>query len=549
MPHSLGYPDPPWASPVDAPGEAIAGQAKVGFTQDSQSFLWSISQMQLVKVLRDYHESRVALDTFFKNAELAECSIEAEPEVAIESPAPINDFRNDIEPGNLAIATQLEAIKISGHFPSPRHSWFKKPIRKIAKSAYRPFKYFILPAASRLRRYLLENLSNQLASCHAQLDQRIDQRHAQLVQQIMQSHAELDQQIKQNHAHLDQRIDQSHSQLSQQIKQNQGQLEQRIDQSHSQLSQQIKQNQGQLEQQFHPAYLNVLNTLKEYHDSLAIKLSVVTDYTGCIARRIAINCDGGELLIRTSVGFLLCGAADHALVACLLDTGELELGTRLLIQRYLRSGDVYIDVGANIGMHTLAAAQAMDGKGKIIAFEPFEATAHMLQKSMWMNGFSTITEIHQAAVSNVTGRQHLFIGMTSGHHSLISLDPLSGHVGESVEVPVVRLDEVLASSQHIDLIKIDAEGSELAVIEGAISLIKNNPNIALIVEFGPSHLQRTGHTSTQWFNAFSALGLDCMVINAGTGLLESMPMEDISKVESANLFFAKENSLAWRRLK
>jgi len=278
------------------------------------------------------------------------------------------------------------------------------------------------------------------------------------------------------------------------------------------------------------------------------RLDLIEQYSAVTARRVAMNCGAGEVLVKTEVGFLLCAATDHALLSCLLETGELERGTRILIQKYLRPGNVFIDVGANVGMHTLAAARAMKGQGKIIAFEPFEPTMRMLEKSIWMNGFSSMTEIHQAAVSNAAGRQQLFIGATSGHHSLFALEPSPNNAQGPVEVPLVRLDSVIAAGQRIDLMKIDAEGAELEVIEGAVSLIADNPEIALIVEFGPSHLRRTGRTPSQWLDSFNQLGLYYRVINNESGALEKWSLDALEQVESVNLFFARPESPAWERL-
>jgi FkbM family methyltransferase len=289
----------------------------------------------------------------------------------------------------------------------------------------------------------------------------------------------------------------------------------------------------------------ILQELQTGNDALVR----IEQYTSATARRIAINCDNGEVLVSTGVGFVICAADDPALLACLIDTGELELGTRILIQKLLKPGDVYVDVGANIGMHTLAAARAMQGRGKIIAFEPFEPTTRMLAKSLWMNGFSGIAEIHQVAVSNVTGRQNLYLGATSGHHSLFRLEDMPrGFSQEPVEVPLVRLDEIIPSDQMVDLLKIDAEGAELEVIEGGESLITSNPDIALIVEFGPSHLRRRGQTPKQWIEAFTKLGLNYRAINAYSGVLEVWPIERLERVESVNLFFSRDNSKAWSRL-
>lgn len=293
----------------------------------------------------------------------------------------------------------------------------------------------------------------------------------------------------------------------------------------------------------------VVKELRVRNDDLAARLERTEQYSYATARRVAVSCGPGEVLIKTDLGFVMCAASDYSLLACLIDTGELERGTRILIQRFLRPGDVYVDVGANIGMHTLAAAKAMQGEGKIIAFEPFKPTTEMLEKSVWINGFSGIVEIHQAAVSNVAGHENLYLGITSGHHSLFELDDASrGPSREPVEVPLVRLDQVIAPGQRIDLLKIDAEGAELEVIEGGASLVASNPDIALIVEFGPSHLRRRDQRPEQWLGTFTGLGLSYRAINAYSGALEEWSVEQLEQVDSVNLFFSRDNSRAWSRL-
>lgn len=282
--------------------------------------------------------------------------------------------------------------------------------------------------------------------------------------------------------------------------------------------------------------------------TLAPRLDRIETYSAATARRVAVNCGAGEILVKTGVGFVLCAESDHALLACLLDTGELERGTRQLIQRYLKPGDCYIDVGANVGLHTLAAAQSLQGHGKIHAVEPFGPTAHMLEKTVWMNGYADITSIHQAAASNTTGRQKLFIGATSGHHSLFKLPPSPDHNQAPVDVDLITLDGLIAPDQHVNLLKIDAEGAELDVVEGAASLIAHNPDIALIVEFGPLHLRRTETSPTQWLAPFSQLGLDYRIINPDSGQLEHGSLEALENVASINLFFARPGSAAWHRL-
>lgn len=277
------------------------------------------------------------------------------------------------------------------------------------------------------------------------------------------------------------------------------------------------------------------------------QLDRIEQYALASARRVAINCGPGEVLVRSEVGYILCSPSDHAVLACLLDSGDLERGTRLLIQSYLKPHDVFIDIGANLGLHTLAAARAMQGHGRIIAFEPFEPTQRLLARSVQINEFSQLVEIHQAAVSSHAGRQALFLGASSGHHSLFQLATSSASPAQSADVPLVRLDDVVPGSTKVDLIKIDVEGAELDVLESAKPIIAGNPSIALIVEFGFSHLARTGHSTQDWLAAFHGLGLVYRAINANTGRLEEWTDNQLESVESVNLFFARPDSVAWAK--
>jgi FkbM family methyltransferase len=209
---------------------------------------------------------------------------------------------------------------------------------------------------------------------------------------------------------------------------------------------------------------------------------------------------------------------------------------------------MFVDVGANVGLHTLAAARAMQGRGSIVAFEPFAPTKALLEKTIWMNGFAGIVSIHQAAVSNQSGNQDLFLGETSGHHSLLPLTTSDSLSSRAVTVPTIRLCDVIGSNEVVTLLKIDVEGAELDVLEGSKPVIQNNPDIALIVEFGPSHLSRHGYETQHWLSAFADLGLAYRAINEQTGKLQEWPIRQLEAAESVNLFFSRPNSKAWAKV-
>jgi FkbM family methyltransferase len=281
--------------------------------------------------------------------------------------------------------------------------------------------------------------------------------------------------------------------------------------------------------------------------TLSPRLDRLEQYGYASARRSVLHCAQGEVMVKTEAGYVMCSDSDLALLACLADSGDLERGTRLLIERLLRPGDVFVDVGANVGMHTLAAARTLCGQGRIIAFEPFEATRQLLEKTMWINGFDALTEIHGSAVSDREGVQTLFLGTSSGHHSLFEL---GDDASTSAQVPVhtVRLESVIAAGMPVNLLKIDAEGAELDVLRGALGVVRANPDIALIVEFGPAHLRRTGQTSAAWLAAFTDLGFDYRAIDAVSGALNQVTLAQLETSESTNLLFARPQSAPWVRL-
>ena len=277
------------------------------------------------------------------------------------------------------------------------------------------------------------------------------------------------------------------------------------------------------------------------------RIEEVWQMSQAAGRRVAVPIGPDRVLVRTVVGYVLCSTDDLGTLAVLIERGDLEPGTRLLIERLIEPGDTFVDVGANLGLHTLAAARAMRGEGRVHAFEPYEPTVRLLRESLVINGLAGFVEVHQAAVADGPGEQRLFLGSVSGHHSLFPLPEMPGVQPASVDVPVVQLDAVLGDDSPVDLMKVDVEGAELQVIDGARSAIERSPEIALIVEFGPSHLARAGQSPGTWFERFDRLGLEFREIDAESGRVYERSVESLAQVESVNLLFARPNSRAWQK--
>jgi FkbM family methyltransferase len=463
---------------------------------------------------------------------------------------------------NIETLTHAENIETPAHREIAKFGRAKAFLRPLARIVYRLLKPAFRPVAFRLRRYLVESLHQDVLNAHALSMQELQQVSAGLGQELHVTRELLRQDILNSHAQSLQELQRMSADMLQEVSAGilqelqiaRESLKQNILSTHTislqelqlayaSLLQEVQAARGSLNQS-----VGMLQEIQAHSSNLFPLLDRIEQYSNATARRVAISCSSDEILIRTEVGYILCSASDHAVLACLIENGELERGTRQLIQRFLCPGDVFVDVGANLGLHTLAAARAMQGCGKIIAFEPYGPTKCLFEKSVWINGFSEITDIHQAAVSNTTGHQKLFLGATSGHHSLFPVDAPYEILSKSVEVPLVRLDDIILADQKVNLIKIDAEGAELEIIDSAAPVIERNPDIALIVEFSPSQLKRTSHSTEQWLSAFTNLGLIHRMINAETGTLEDCSLEQLEGSETINLFFARPDSKAWSKV-
>jgi FkbM family methyltransferase len=131
------------------------------------------------------------------------------------------------------------------------------------------------------------------------------------------------------------------------------------------------------------------------------------------------------------------------------------------MQRYLRPGDGYIDVGANIGTYTLLAASLVGPTGHIDSFEPLPLAAARLRENIRLNDLHNVT-VHEAAISDRSGTVEFMTDFDVSN----SVWTDRHRPSDVVEVCSARLDDEL-SDAHFTLGKVDIEGLELAAFRGA----------------------------------------------------------------------------------
>ena len=232
-------------------------------------------------------------------------------------------------------------------------------------------------------------------------------------------------------------------------------------------------------------------------------------------------------------------AADDGLARWIC-SGEFERGERQFAADYLRRGDVFIDVGANTGLFTLLAAQAVGAHGAVHALEPGSTAFGLLETSVRINGFGWVT-CHNAGLSNTRERRDLLLSAADpmGAHSSLG-KPVNAEVVSSENIELWTLDELLRYLDllgRVALVKIDVEGWEQRVLEGGRTALLRPDAPVLQVELADSTAVNAGSSSSDVYEALHELGFTMFAIDEASGFLLHDPQRE--KYTYLNLIAAK----------
>ena len=206
---------------------------------------------------------------------------------------------------------------------------------------------------------------------------------------------------------------------------------------------------------------------------------------------------GDRVLTHTHRGHkIYLPPTDVDLAPHLMTSGVWERNVEAAIERQLRPGARAVDVGANIGYHTLAMAAAVGPTGRVDAFEANPQLIPLLRATFFVNGIRSWTHLHHVALMDQPGRivlaaepDHFGSGnaVPAAAHPAEDVGPWSGyHQAYSVrhEVTATTLDAHFgADPPPLDLIRLDIEGSEPQALRGASGVIARSPTVRIIAEW------------------------------------------------------------------
>lgn len=196
------------------------------------------------------------------------------------------------------------------------------------------------------------------------------------------------------------------------------------------------------------------------------------------------------------------------------------------MRRELCPGMTVLDVGANVGHHTLYASRAVGPTGHVIAVEPYPWAADRLERTLRANGIQNV-RLKRIGLTDRNGTADLPDGIESNHTaSLLTTDPDRA----TNRIEVARLDDVLdewvGRYRVVDFLKIDIEGGEPAFMRGAEKCLSWGRVRRILCEFNRPWLSLAGTTPE---------GLARDLRRLGFQLVDSWP--DFERIETANLYW------------
>jgi FkbM family methyltransferase len=210
-----------------------------------------------------------------------------------------------------------------------------------------------------------------------------------------------------------------------------------------------------------------------------------------------------------------------------LVSGVYEKYETELFKKMVEDGMVVVDIGANIGYYTLIAAKLVGNKGIVYAFEPEPSNYKRLCENIAINGYTNIVPVEKA-VSKANGKTKLYVNAAMTHVSSFAKDNVLIHRKDfdCLEVETTTLDDFFertVGNDRIDFMKIDVEGAEGLVVDGAERVLRNN-SLKILMEFMPDCLRNVGADPLELLYKLRSYGFEIKLLNDRKQVLE--PIKD-----------------------
>lgn len=220
--------------------------------------------------------------------------------------------------------------------------------------------------------------------------------------------------------------------------------------------------------------------------------------------------------VRTKYGDLMDLSIPDSVSSAIYVTGRWEPVITQYVRSNLKSGDIFVDCGANIGYYSLVASRIVGPKGRVFSIEASKSIYARMLRNVELNGCTNVTAIN-AAASNEKGELSLYLGNKEnlGHSTTVeSLAKSEGLVFED-KVPADTLEQLVGaqSLRGARFIKLDVEGAECTVLAPLFDLLGGfSQQTEWLVELSPAFSAGGQKDVDRIYQAFVAAGYTAWAI-------------------------------------
>ena len=213
---------------------------------------------------------------------------------------------------------------------------------------------------------------------------------------------------------------------------------------------------------------------------------------------------------------------DHSL--CLYVAGSFEPNEFAFLDRLLKPGMTFVDVGANEGLFSVFAARRLGSAGRVVAVEPSSRERRQLARNVERNRLGNVTIVPHALGSEAGSARLRIAGALHGGHNTFGDFVHEGASAVGAEEVLVETLDALArrlALGRVDVVKIDVEGAELKVLNGMRDLLRTARPV-LLIEANEEALRRQAASTAAMIALLRELGYEIRVFSGRTGEVERL---------------------------
>jgi len=214
-----------------------------------------------------------------------------------------------------------------------------------------------------------------------------------------------------------------------------------------------------------------------------------------------------EIDIRNQTKFRLYFDSD---LCRMIYSGGFEESELAFVEAFLRPGDTFVDVGANVGLFSVVAGRIIGPTGKLIAFEPVSKTFRRLQENLQINQFNHVTA-NNLALSSAPGSFDMVVSVGDKDAWNSMAQPYVDGETKTETVQLTTWDAYASTNAltgQVALMKIDVEGWEHHVLQGGHKLLSVTDAPVLQVEFTDAAAKSAGSSTLELYRAIRGLGYE-----------------------------------------